>query len=405
MPLTPERVTTLDRTKMTTFYRQRFANAADFTFFMAGAFKVDDALPLLARYVGSLPSTGQQTSRVVDLGIHFPDKNQVVRVDKGREPRAQTVISFFADPPPTPLEQEYVIAATTVLDIALRDALARGARPDLHRRRRLVAAAAAARGRAHPGAVRRGAGKRGGDDRPRDRGDQAAAERRALGRSHQPREGIGAADLRDIAARKRILASPDEHRSTCSAGTSPTSSRAIERIDSITPQILQEVFKKDFPFDRYTVVTLMPEGRVGAGIRYGQLGHRNGTYDARPPTRSRASCHMECSTVSVTSGTSFVECQTRARMRMSRILGRIDMMPEQMSAQPEQIGADAHPPQTRTELQAWVRGPPQAAAARRGGTAAGHRGGLLPPRAVVAGIQARSDSGACRRALPTRWRA
>ena len=122
-PLTPERVKALDRRKMTTFYRQRFANAADFTFFMAGAFKVEDALPLLARYVGSLPSTGQQTSRVVDLGIHFPDKNQVVRVDKGREPRAQTVISFFADPPPTPLEQEYVIAATTVLDIALRDAL------------------------------------------------------------------------------------------------------------------------------------------------------------------------------------------------------------------------------------------------------------------------------------------
>ena len=32
-----------------------------------------------------------------------------------------------------------------------------------------------------------------------------------------------------------------------------------ERIDSITPQILQEVFKKYFPLDRYTVVTLMPE--------------------------------------------------------------------------------------------------------------------------------------------------
>ena len=32
-----------------------------------------------------------------------------------------------------------------------------------------------------------------------------------------------------------------------------------QRIDSITPQILQDVFKKDFPFDRYTVVTLMPQ--------------------------------------------------------------------------------------------------------------------------------------------------
>ena len=57
---------------MMAFYRQRFANAADFTFFMVGAFKVDDVVPLLARYVGSLPSTGQPASRVVDLGIRFP---------------------------------------------------------------------------------------------------------------------------------------------------------------------------------------------------------------------------------------------------------------------------------------------------------------------------------------------
>ena len=50
--MTVERVNALDRAKMTAFYRQRFANAADFTFFMVGAFKVDEALPLLARYVG-----------------------------------------------------------------------------------------------------------------------------------------------------------------------------------------------------------------------------------------------------------------------------------------------------------------------------------------------------------------
>ena len=41
-PLTPERVDALDREKMIAFYRERFANAADFTFFMVGAFKVDE---------------------------------------------------------------------------------------------------------------------------------------------------------------------------------------------------------------------------------------------------------------------------------------------------------------------------------------------------------------------------
>jgi len=34
---------------MMTFYRQRFSNAADFTFFMVGAFKVDEVVPLLAQ--------------------------------------------------------------------------------------------------------------------------------------------------------------------------------------------------------------------------------------------------------------------------------------------------------------------------------------------------------------------
>ena len=31
-----------------------------------------------------------------------------------------------------------------------------------------------------------------------------------------------------------------------------------KRIDAVTPQVLQEVFKKYFPADRSTVVTLVP---------------------------------------------------------------------------------------------------------------------------------------------------
>ena len=129
---------------------------------------------MLARYVGGLPSTGQQTSRVVDLGIHFPETTQRVRVDKGREPRAQTVISF-CDPLPTPLEQEHVIAATTVLDIALRDAL----------REEFGQTYTVGVGLSQPlpqrgcgtdsGSVRRGALKCGGDDRSRPRRCQTVA--------------------------------------------------------------------------------------------------------------------------------------------------------------------------------------------------------------------------------------
>ena len=257
-PLTPERVKALDRAKMTAFYRQRFANAADFTFFMTGAFVIDDALPLLARYVGSLPSTGRQTSRVVDLGIHFPDKNQVVRVDKGREPRAQTVISFFADPPPTPLDQEYVIAATTVLDIALRDAL----------REELGQTYTVGVGLSQP-LPQRSAGRiqvrfGAAPENVMSMTDRVIEEIKRL-----QKDGPSA----DLTNRAKESARRTYETSLRENGYWLRRMSAIrmlggdlmdivtrgQRIDSITPQILQDVFKKDFPFDRYTVVTLMPE--------------------------------------------------------------------------------------------------------------------------------------------------
>ena len=257
-PLTPERVKALDRAKMTAFYRQRFANAADFTFFMTGAFVIDDALPLLARYVGSLPSTGRQTSRVVDLGIHFPDKNQVMRVDKGREPRAQTVISFFADPPPTPLDQEYVIAATTVLDVALRDAL----------REELGQTYTVGVGLSQP-LPQRGAGRiqvrfGAAPENVMSMTDRAIEEIKRL-----QKDGPSA----DLTNRAKESARRTYETSLRENGYWLRRMSAIrmlggdlmdivtrgQRIDSITPQILQDVFKKDFPFDRYTVVTLMPE--------------------------------------------------------------------------------------------------------------------------------------------------
>jgi zinc protease len=257
-PLTPERVQALDRTKMVSFYRQRFANAADFTVFMAGAFKVDEVLPLLARYAGSLPSTGKQTSRVVDLGIHFPDKNQVVRVEKGREPRAQTVISFFADPPPTPIEQEHVIAATTVLDIALRDSL----------REELGQTYTVSVGLSQP-LPQRGAGRiqvqfGAAPENVMSMTDRVAEE---IKRLQKDGPSIDLTNRAKESARRTYETSLRENgywlrrMSTIHmlGGELKDIINRNERIDSITPAVLQDVFKKDFPFDRYTVVTLMPE--------------------------------------------------------------------------------------------------------------------------------------------------
>jgi len=108
---------------MMKFYQDRFANAADFTFFFVGAFKVDEIAPMLSKYLGGLPSKGKADSRAGTLKMQFPTEVLRETVTKGREPRSQTVISFFADATGDELEAHRLRAATNVLEAKLRDIL------------------------------------------------------------------------------------------------------------------------------------------------------------------------------------------------------------------------------------------------------------------------------------------
>ena len=256
-PLTPERVNALDRGKMIAFYRERFANAADFTFFMVGAFKVDEALPLLARYVGALPSTGKASSAFKDVALHFPETSQQARVELGREPRAQTVISFFADPSIDPTEQEKIIAATTVLEIALRDIL----REELGKTYTVgvgLAQPLPQRGGGHV-QVRFGA----------DPDNLASMTARVMQEIKRMQDEGPSADLtsraKETARRGYQTALKTNDYWLGRLQTIKLYDRdpheiltRNQRIDTITPQLLQDVYRKYFPADRSTVVTLVP---------------------------------------------------------------------------------------------------------------------------------------------------
>jgi zinc protease len=113
----------LDAKKMLDFYTARFANAANFTFFFVGSFKVDDVAPLIATYLGALPSTGKPDSLHRDLGLGFP--TSVVRevVRKGQEPRANTVITFFSDTGLDEAESHRAESVAEVLQTRLREVL------------------------------------------------------------------------------------------------------------------------------------------------------------------------------------------------------------------------------------------------------------------------------------------
>lgn len=260
-PMTVERVNALDRAKMTSFYRQRFSNAADFTFFMVGTFKVDEALPLLARYVGGLPSTGTPSSDFKDLAITFPAATREVKVEKGREPKSETVISFFADPPGNdPLEQERALAATDVLEIALRDIL----REEL--------------GQTYTVSVdlAQGLPQRGGGHVEVSFGAAPENIEKMRARVMQEVQRLQKeGPTEDLVNRAKETARRNyetqlrqndywlrRFQAVQMWGQDPAMiAHRVERINTVTPALVQAAFKKYFPADRMTVVTLVPAAK------------------------------------------------------------------------------------------------------------------------------------------------
>ena len=257
LPLTPERVETIDRAKVTSFYRERFANAADFTFFMVGSFKPDEVAPLLARYLGALPSTGKKTSEYKDLGIHFPASIERARVEKGREPRSQTVISFFADPPADSTIAERINTATTVLQTRLRDVL----REELGQTYTVSVGLAQELPQKGGGYMRVAFGAA-------PENIQAMTDRVLTEVKRLQQEGPSS-DLVESAketARRGYETSLKENGywlrrlQTVQMFGTPIGEIITRpsRIDAVTAASVQEVFKTYFPLERYTMVTLVP---------------------------------------------------------------------------------------------------------------------------------------------------
>jgi zinc protease len=113
----------LDAERMMAYYRDRFANAADFTFFFVGTFTEEEITPLLTTYLASLPSRGAPEARHRDLQLQFPETVHRETVHKGQEPRSQTVITFFADTALEELDTHRLNAAASILQMKLRDIL------------------------------------------------------------------------------------------------------------------------------------------------------------------------------------------------------------------------------------------------------------------------------------------
>ena len=92
-PLTPARLTQMNLEKSLTFYKERFADASDFTFVFVGSFDPATMKPLVERYIASLPALHKPES-VRDVGVHAPAGVVEKEVKSGIAPRSQVSIVF-----------------------------------------------------------------------------------------------------------------------------------------------------------------------------------------------------------------------------------------------------------------------------------------------------------------------
>ena len=103
-------------------YRDRFADASDFTFYFVGAFEPAAMRPMVEQYLGALPDL-DRVEDWRDLGVDPPAGVIEKVVHKGLEPKSRTQIIYTGDGEYSREESMAISALADVLDIRLRELL------------------------------------------------------------------------------------------------------------------------------------------------------------------------------------------------------------------------------------------------------------------------------------------
>ncbi len=89
----PEDLDKVNLDRSIQIYKERFANAGDFTFFFVGSFNEDSIKPLIEKYIGSLPSVPKKET-YKDLGIRPPVGMVKKEINKGSDPKSMVAMVF-----------------------------------------------------------------------------------------------------------------------------------------------------------------------------------------------------------------------------------------------------------------------------------------------------------------------
>ncbi len=108
--------------KAFSIYKERFANAGDFTFIFVGNFKVDSIRTELEKYLGSLPANGKK-EEAKDLNIHIPTGKIAAIAYKGKEPKANVRLVISGDYNYSPKNNIQITALSEILQFRITDRL------------------------------------------------------------------------------------------------------------------------------------------------------------------------------------------------------------------------------------------------------------------------------------------
>ena len=103
-------------------YKERFADASDFTFIFIGNFDAEKIKPMLEQYLGSLPSLNRNET-AKDLGINIPAGKIEKKIFKGQEPKATVRLVFSGDYTYSEKNNNQLDALAEVLTIKLIERL------------------------------------------------------------------------------------------------------------------------------------------------------------------------------------------------------------------------------------------------------------------------------------------
>ena len=121
-PLTLDYLDLVDLDTAYDHYRDRFADASDFTFLIVGNFDLDSIRPLVESYIGGLPS-GDRQETWRDIGADPVGGPELVEVRRGLEPKSQ-VRMFWTGPAEWSRENQHdMVSFANAFRIRLREVL------------------------------------------------------------------------------------------------------------------------------------------------------------------------------------------------------------------------------------------------------------------------------------------